>query len=361
MILPYTTSSADSRVAKEVEFKRFNSLPEELRRTIWKYSIPRGRIVDVVFDRNRDRYCSFYAVVPAALHASKESRTVALRVYTLCFGTQSNPAAIPVDQIFDCILFEDWLVPLPGTSAHELMSSGQEYWDCQRELQRLIGPVGQIELGIRRVAISIDFYSLFEYDGFVQSLRYLFGKLPKIDTLVFVLEERDPYTQGVVYFSELDFKAFCCPDCYCDIKSYIGTASQEALIHGKDATWADSGEVRVAMAPDNSLRVEAKEIQLRFRGIYRGGQLQPIKLIERCFKSGEDEILQPSDGDASVEEIACAKTSAVDSIRGDSKKEDNQMQGKLEEEDDEDLGDGELEGLLADNKSWEVFGSLAGQ
>jgi hypothetical protein len=40
------------------------------------------------------------------------------------------------------------------------------------------------------------------------------------------------------------------------------------------------------------------------------------------------------------------------SIRGDSKKEDNQMQGKLEEKDEyENLGDGELEGLLADNKS----------
>lgn len=312
MILLGTTSSADACVAKEVEFKRFNSLPEELRRTIWKYSIPRGRIVDVAFDRKRDRYCSFHALVPAVLHVSKESRTVALRVYTLCFGTQSNPAAIPVDQISDCILFEDWLVPLPVSSTYEFISPGQQHWDCQSELQRLIGPVGQIEQDIRRVAISIDFYSFFEYNEFVQCLRYLSGKLPKIDTLVFVLEERDPYAQGVVYFSELDFKAFCCPDCYCDIKSYIGTASQEALIHGRDATITDSNEARIAIASDNSLRVEAKEIQLRFRGIYRGGQLQPIKLIEKCYRSGEDEILQPSDGIASVKEIACAKTGAVD-------------------------------------------------
>jgi hypothetical protein len=47
------------------------------------------------------------------------------------------------------------------------------------------------------------------------------------------------------------------------------------------------------------------------------------------------------------------------SIRGDSKKEDNQMKRKQEKGDEYGgLGDIEWEGLLTDNKSWEVFGPL---
>jgi hypothetical protein len=291
-MLPTPTSSGGSRTHTEPEFRRFNALPEELRRIIWKYSLPKGRIVDVVFDRDRDRYCSFHAVVPAALHACKESRTVALSVYTLFFGTRSNPAAIPIDQISDCILFEDWLAPLPTSSAHGLPGSDEEHWGCEAELQRLIGPVQPTEQDLRKVAISIDFYALFGYEEFVQSLRYLFRKLPKLDTLVFVLEERDPYVEGEVYFSELDVSALCCPDCYYEIKSYISTASLDARIPREDATRTGGDEIMPSLSSHNTT-VQPKEIQLRFRGIYRGGRIQPIKLVERCSRSGDDEILQP--------------------------------------------------------------------
>ena len=277
----------------EPQFKRFNALPVELRRTIWKYLLPKGRVIDVVFDRDRDRYYSFHSVVPVVLYACQESRTVALSVYTLCFATQSNPAAIPINQILDCILFEDWLTPPPISLPQGLTSSDEEYLGCKAELQRLIGPIGPTEQYIRRVAISIDFYAVFGYTEFVESLRYLFRKLPKLDTLVFVLEERDPRVQGEVYFSELDIKAFCCPDCYYDIKSYIGTALQEAQILSEDATVKGGDEILPTPSSDDFSRTRPKDIQLRFRGIYRGGKLQPIKPIERCARSGEDEILQP--------------------------------------------------------------------
>jgi len=48
-------------------FAFFPKLPPELRRPIWRFAIPNGRIVDIVYDEEQDRYFSFHAQVPAIL------------------------------------------------------------------------------------------------------------------------------------------------------------------------------------------------------------------------------------------------------------------------------------------------------
>jgi hypothetical protein len=66
--------------APEGNFVRFPKLPASVRDRIWKDSIPNGRVVDIIFDKDQDCYFSFHAVIPSILHTSKESRAVSLKI-----------------------------------------------------------------------------------------------------------------------------------------------------------------------------------------------------------------------------------------------------------------------------------------
>jgi hypothetical protein len=57
-------SSVDS---EDHTFTLFPGLPTELRFEIWRYAIPAGRIVDIVYDKEQDRYFSFHTKVPTVL------------------------------------------------------------------------------------------------------------------------------------------------------------------------------------------------------------------------------------------------------------------------------------------------------
>jgi hypothetical protein len=48
-------------------FTLFLGLPTELRFEIWQYAIPAGRVVDIVYDKEQDRYFSFHTKVPTVL------------------------------------------------------------------------------------------------------------------------------------------------------------------------------------------------------------------------------------------------------------------------------------------------------
>jgi 2EXR family len=76
----------------EFRFSSFPMLPAELRLKIWKLALPGPRIVEVCYDGSRDsRHEGFIRIntpPPAILHASWESRKVALEKYWLRLGNE---------------------------------------------------------------------------------------------------------------------------------------------------------------------------------------------------------------------------------------------------------------------------------
>lgn len=53
----------------QATFPRFRDLSIEIRTMIWKYALPESRVVDLIYDKNQDRYFSFNSPPPALLHA----------------------------------------------------------------------------------------------------------------------------------------------------------------------------------------------------------------------------------------------------------------------------------------------------
>jgi 2EXR family len=237
------------QIDPEGDFFRFPNLPANVRQRIWKYAIPSGRVVDVVFEQEKDRYFSFAAIVPPILHVTKESRAVGLRFYTLCFGTESHLASIPFDFSVDCLFLDDWLAPrtVSATGAPPPYAS---------ELARVNGPVGAIEMrGIHRVAIPIDYFTCFTYKKFVDGLQVLFSKFPATDYLVLAIERPDPYASGQVYFKEIDANRWCCGQCYFCIRSKVPAAIEAALPEHNKGTEEEESTART---------------KLRFRIAFRG-------------------------------------------------------------------------------------------
>ncbi|KAI4863916.1 hypothetical protein F4820DRAFT_356245 [Hypoxylon rubiginosum] len=69
-------------------FDVFPLLPAELRLQIWRHTCHQ-RVVEVVYDCDNDR-CTSSTAPPAILHACRESRFEALRIYRRSFGTRSH-------------------------------------------------------------------------------------------------------------------------------------------------------------------------------------------------------------------------------------------------------------------------------
>lgn len=94
-------------------FTCFGMLPAELRVRVWKLTYPGPRIIQLYrrYDDPRDKSGGFkfsaWTPLPIALHVNAESRTEALRTYTLCFGNDhaglKKPAAIPFDFEIDIL------------------------------------------------------------------------------------------------------------------------------------------------------------------------------------------------------------------------------------------------------------------
>jgi len=74
-----------------VPFEQFPEFPIEIRLIVWEFSLPEPRILSVGELRRSDGKLHFPKddnhPNPAALSACRESRTVALKSYRLCFGT----------------------------------------------------------------------------------------------------------------------------------------------------------------------------------------------------------------------------------------------------------------------------------
>jgi len=98
-------SSAYSPVSKQESFldtfTLFPDLPIELRRSIWKFSAGR-RVVEIMYNQFTRGYESTTAI-SAILHATRESREVALECYDLCFSTNDAEPAIYFDFSIDAL------------------------------------------------------------------------------------------------------------------------------------------------------------------------------------------------------------------------------------------------------------------
>jgi len=84
--------SFPSHVVPKSTFTLFSLLAPELRLKIWQYACSE-RTISLRYMPEED-ICLSSAKPPAVLQACHESRTETLRIYTLSFGTHSNPARI---------------------------------------------------------------------------------------------------------------------------------------------------------------------------------------------------------------------------------------------------------------------------
>jgi len=132
--VPITPCSYDPSILKITKFTLFSKLPLELRSKIWNESVETDRAIDVVYDEPQNRYFSFNTKVPKLLHASRESRVVALKHYTALFGTSSHPALIYFALETDVLVLDDWL-------AGGLQRDNRNIHSCQHELSALLGPL----------------------------------------------------------------------------------------------------------------------------------------------------------------------------------------------------------------------------
>ncbi|TGO20945.1 hypothetical protein BPAE_0254g00090 [Botrytis paeoniae] len=83
------------------DFHLFPKLLPELRILVWRYACT-TRTVEVRYDPTIDR-CRSITPPPAILQANHESRTEALRVYTLSFGTKTSEPRIYFNPYIDVL------------------------------------------------------------------------------------------------------------------------------------------------------------------------------------------------------------------------------------------------------------------
>lgn len=90
------------------DFTLFPELPIELRLKIWEHAFP-ARVVNLIYDQYHDRFHSYNSSIPTLLHIHHETREMGLKIYQLCFGTESFEARIYFDFSRDILLFDDYL------------------------------------------------------------------------------------------------------------------------------------------------------------------------------------------------------------------------------------------------------------
>ncbi|KAF7872387.1 hypothetical protein EAF04_003308 [Stromatinia cepivora] len=186
-----------------VTFLKFKNLSAELRNMIWKLSLPEARIVDIIYDKDQDKYLSFHSKAPSLLHTTREARCVAQKFYNLCFPTQSNPANIYIRFDRDVIYFANWL------TGYKYVKNG---WFEHVN----IGPIGKKGLGrhelrsIQRVAVNSVYFDVPESSPPGADMEYFsFSVLPvlsrflSLKRLYVVVEDIDPYQKGEITFHDI--------------------------------------------------------------------------------------------------------------------------------------------------------------
>jgi 2EXR family/SAP domain len=103
----------EKRPADIVPFRKFKSLPPELRDLVWEYSLPGPRTLcpgTRIWGETAEGWAEDTTVLyfpkdqhtpnPSALSVCRESRKIALQRYRLCFGTPNVYADLTRDILF---------------------------------------------------------------------------------------------------------------------------------------------------------------------------------------------------------------------------------------------------------------------
>lgn len=107
--IPHTESSADSHDPSTWTFTHFSDLPTELRLKIWELAIQDHRIVKVKAETRSDGVVLLKVSnpTPPLVRVNRESREVALKIYTMSFSRQFYGKPVYFAHQRDVIQFEE--------------------------------------------------------------------------------------------------------------------------------------------------------------------------------------------------------------------------------------------------------------
>ena len=84
-------------------FHLFKKLPPNLRHKIWKHNLPGPRLVELVYDEDKEAYVTNAPII-ANLSVCCDSRIQALKEYPLCFAVFGDNAMVPFNFKKDTLL-----------------------------------------------------------------------------------------------------------------------------------------------------------------------------------------------------------------------------------------------------------------
>ncbi|KAF7956724.1 hypothetical protein EAE96_004054 [Botrytis aclada] len=195
-------------------FPNFQKLSLELRELIWKRNLPGAQIIDVIYDKDQDKYLSFHSQAPSLLHTNREARSFAQKVYNFCFPTPSHPANIYIRYDIDVVYFSNWLT---GYKCEE---------SCWFEHVN-IGPLGKMGVGrldlksITRVAVNSIYldvperFSAAKMEYFCHSTSNVLARFSSLKRLYVVVEDIDPYQKREITFHDIPANIRLHPQSFC--------------------------------------------------------------------------------------------------------------------------------------------------
>ncbi|ESZ99067.1 hypothetical protein SBOR_0477 [Sclerotinia borealis F-4128] len=314
-------------------FPKFKELAVEVRDMIWKFSLPGPRIVDIIYNKDQDKYLSFHSKPPSLLHTNREARYVAQKIYNLCFETQSNLANIYIRFDTDIIYFANWL-----TGYKYAINGWFEHVN--------IGPIGKKGLGkhdlrsIQRVAVNSVYFDTPEYLTPVQKMQYflrsvtpILDRFYSLKKLYVVVEDIDPYLRGEITFVAIP------DDCHLHPEFCVFGGASEIVKGLEDLKWHLTSPWKI---PAVSVVGAARSNHVSHMGQYQMCECNGLIPLQpgRAYRNHPCEAYHPNpDKTASV----------VAEDEGTSGVEDD-----LPEE-DWGLSEDELKDLIADEYSYHRF------
>jgi hypothetical protein len=204
-------------------FTIFPNLPIELHIKIWEHAFP-TRVVNLTYDQYNDRFHSFNSTPPLLLKIHHESRELALRQYTLCFGTESHEPRIYFDFNRDILLFDDYLqfYKAPTLAVFQALKQPQYYQD---QLQYQEYPITDKERDqIQRVALNWS--AFFEPSSIFQDMNHnqwsrmslqqiaqpIAARFSSLREMSFLVEEINPFAKAHIKLFNLGSER-CSPIC----------------------------------------------------------------------------------------------------------------------------------------------------
>ena len=183
-----------TKLAPLPSFTPFQRLPKELRLEIWKIASFESRNVDVWIDKKGmndegtiELVSRFYSCsnVPAVLHACSESRTEALRHYSLDFGLETdkryqdcpwfNPASYPPQ------IYINWEA--------DRLCLMNDFFTSREAFHALLVRLSAIPL--KRLAYSTQDVTVWQTQ-FISIMKNLFWKTPAVDFVLFTSQAERP-------------------------------------------------------------------------------------------------------------------------------------------------------------------------